>query len=157
VFPPTGRPRWAWCEIWNHLANGGEVDRAAEIIGAITGLGPAQETATTNFAKLALRFLDEIGELGWSWRNAWPGGAVTPWVDRFSTTLRQYNREPVGGRLPTIARIWGAISAGDAAVIVDQENLRTWVWSNGACTELKSTDPIVRIAEAAESAARRDT
>jgi hypothetical protein len=70
-------------------------------------------------------------------------------VDRFSSTLARYSRTANVGSIPTIARIWGAIRNGAAAAIVDQENLRTWVWQEGSCIELTELDPFDRLAHAA--------
>ena len=149
VFAQTGQPRWVWREIWNHLAHGGDADQAATTIGAIAGLGPQEPSTGAPFAQLAAVFLESVGDTGFSWRCAWPGeNFISPWVDRYSGALARYRRTASAGSIPTIARIWGAIHDGAAAVIVDQENLRTWVWQEGTCVELQETDPLDRVAHA---------
>ena len=119
-------------------------------IGDIAGLGPPEPSRGPLFAQLASTFLDLAPVPGFSWRCAWPGGtSVSSWVERYDRTVARYSRTANVGSLPTIARIWGAIRDDEAAVIVDQDNLRTWVWHDGACVELHDSDPLVRIAHAA--------
>ncbi len=153
VFNQQGTPRWVWRGIWNHLASGASFDQAAATIGAIAGLGPTEHAAGTSFAQMAVQFLDQAKSPGWSWRCAWPGdGNVSEWVERYRTPLARYNRTEPTGTLPTIARIWGATRDGEVAVIIDQQNLRTWAWHNGAIVELKDPDPLERITHAARLA-----
>lgn len=150
VFAQTGQPRWVWREIWNHLAVGGDVDQAAITIGAIAGMGPRERSSEATFAQLAAAFLTLVGEGGFSWRCAWSSeNSVPSWVDLYSGPLARYSRTANVGSIPTIARIWGATRNGAAAAIVDQENLRTWVWQTGSCIELTDTDPFDRLAHAA--------
>ena len=112
-------------------------------------MGPPEQPTDATFAQLAAAFLELVGDAGFSWRCAWTGeNSISSWVDRYGSTLTRYGRTASVGSIPTIARIWGATRDGVAAAIVDQENLRTWVWSGGACVELTDTDPFDRIAEA---------
>lgn len=151
VFSQMGSVRWTWREIWNFLAHGGDAREAAVIVGAIAGLGRKEVASGPCFAEVALAFLEAVQEPGWSWRCAWPdSGEVSPWVERYRTSLARCKRRPVGGALPTIARIWGAVRDGEAAVIVDQQNLRTWVWVDGDVRQLSQGDPLERIATAVE-------
>jgi hypothetical protein len=66
VFSPTGDSCWVWRDIWNHLADGGDIDDAAATIGAIAGIGPNEPPTGPQFAELATRFLDRVGGRGWS-------------------------------------------------------------------------------------------
>ena len=153
VFAQTGQARWVWREIWNHLAAGGDVGRAAVTLGAIAGLGPPETATAPRFAQLAAAFLELVGDTGFSWRCAWPGeNSIPAWVDRYSRPLARYGRTASTGSIPSIARVWGAIRGGMAAVIVDQENLRTWVWRDGTCIELHNAEPLDRMVQAARTA-----
>ena len=73
-------------------------------------------------------------------------GAGAEWVTPYRRILARYGKS-VDGRLPTIARIWGAGHADDrtAAVIVDQENLRVWAHIDGTVHELDDSDAFSRI------------
>lgn len=154
VFAQTGQPRWVWREIWEHLAAGGDTGQAAATLGAIAGLGPPEAATGPRFAELAAAFLELADAAGFSWRCAWPSeNSIPAWVDRYSSPLARYSRTASVGSIPIIARIWGATGDGTAVTIVDQENLRTWVWRGGACVELQNADPFDRIAEAARVAA----
>jgi hypothetical protein len=151
VHSQIGSERWAWRGIWNYLTNGGDVDEAARIVGEIAGLGSA-EPARPTFAELAHTFLEAVGNADWSWRCAWSEGYGSPetsWTHRYRPVLRQYYRKSSdGSKLPTIARIWGALHQGDAEVIIDQENLRIWVW-DGAPHELTEGGLADRVHQAA--------
>jgi hypothetical protein len=150
VFAPGNTPRWTWREIWNHLAHGGDADEAAIIIGAIAGLPNGETKASSpGFAQMAVAFLELAKDSTWSWRCAWTDDEVAAWADRFRAPIKHYGRSAPGGRLPTVARIWGAVNAEAAAVIVDQENLRAWVWYDGACEEVTDVpSPLDRITRA---------
>jgi hypothetical protein len=90
----------------------------------------------------------------WSWRCAWADGVEpSPWVERYRGPLKRYNRQAIDNKLPTIARVWGAIrdGEGEAAVIVDQENLRAWAWAGGH-QELVDESPVQRMRVAASIA-----
>ena len=148
VFGQTGEPRWTWREIWNHLAQGGDPEEAATIVGAIAGLGPDGTNSPPVFAQLACAFLEATAQPLWSWRCAW-STSDAPWIERYRAPLRRYSRQPVGNRLPAIPRIWGAVRDDEAAVIVDQENLRTWAWVHDTHQELTDENPIQRMRRAA--------
>ena len=149
VFSQTGSFRWTWRHIWNHLHAGGDLGDAAEIVGALAGLGQHEAPKGATFPELAVAFLETVNGSGWSWRCAWPdNGDVAPWVERFSRQLQRYNRIPVGDSLPTIARIWGALRDGQAAAIVDQDNLRIWTWTDGAVCEVVDGGPLERMEKA---------
>ncbi|HEV2809825.1 MAG TPA: hypothetical protein VGV93_05435 [Acidimicrobiales bacterium] len=151
VFSQTGSVRWTWREIWSFLAHGGDPGEAAVIVGGIAGLGMKEVASGPCFAEVALGFVEAAQERGWSWRCAWPdSGEVSGWIERYKTPLARYKRSSVGAALPTIARIWGAVRDGEAAVIVDQQNLCTWVWVGGEVREVGAGDPLERIATAAE-------
>lgn len=149
VFSQTGAPRWTWREIWNHLAAGHDPADAATTIGTIAGLGPPHPAPTPCFAEMAAAFL-EIAGPEWSWRCAWPCHEdPSHWVNRFAKPLRRYRRTAPGDEIPTIGRIWGAIHNSEAVLIVDQQNLRTWMWINDGSQELANDHPIDRVVEAA--------
>lgn len=151
VFSQTGATRWTWRQIWNHLARGGDAGEAAAIVGAIAGLVQERHAAGPCFAEAAVAFLEAANEPGWSWRCAWPDGVeVSSWVERYRGALTRYSRASAGDVLPTIARIWGAIRDDEAAVILDQENLRAWMWIDGTVKELREGDPVERIRTAAK-------
>lgn len=151
VFAQTGEPRWIWREIWNHLAHGGDPDAAAAIVGAIAGLSTGEARVGPVFADMASAFLDAATEPVWSWRCAWAAedAKPSPWIERYRGPLKRYNRQATDNEIPTIARVWGAIRDGEAAVIVDQENLRTWAWVAGKHQELIDESPIQRMRTAA--------
>ena len=130
VFSQSGSASWTWREIWAYLAHGGNADEAAKVVGAIAGLGMPELSKQPTFAQTAVDLLEASPLSGWSWQCATPGSNdVSQWVERFRVPLRQYGRTPAAvGRLPTIARIWGAVQDGAASLIVDQDNLRTWIW-----------------------------
>jgi hypothetical protein len=144
--------RWAWRGIWNYLANGGDADEAAKIVGEIAGLGSAEPSRPT-FADVAYSFLQAVGDADWSWRCAWSegyGSPETPWAERYRPVLRQYYHKSYDGlKLPTIARIWGALYKGDAEVIIDQQTLRIWVW-DGAPRELTDGGLADKVQQAAK-------
>jgi hypothetical protein len=144
--------RWAWRGIWNYLANGGDPDEAAKIVGEIAGFGPA-EPARPTFPDVAYSFLRAVGEADWSWRCAWSeayGSPETSWTERYRPVLRQYYRKSYdGSKFPTIARIWGAIHHGDAEVIIDQETLRIWAW-DGTPRELTEGGLADKVQQAAK-------
>lgn len=139
LFSPTGSWRWVWRNIWPHLAAGGDIDDAATVLGSIAGLGPPEHTEHPTFAELAAEFLEHVGP-GWSWRCAAGGGDVESWLEPYRPVLRRYGREGHGWRLSTIARIWGAIRNGQAAVIIDQNDLRVWVNEAAGCREIDACD-----------------
>lgn len=150
VLSQTGSERWVWRGICDELAHGLDAGEAAVTVGAIAGLGKPQSAAAPCFAAMAYAFLQTVGEGDWSWRCAWPDDdEVAPWVERYRIPLRRYSRVSAGDALPTIARIWGAVRLGEAAVIIDQVNLRTWVWSNATATEVTDADPFERVAAVA--------
>jgi hypothetical protein len=66
VYSPTGSSCWVWRDIWNHLADGGNIDDAAATIGAIAGIGPNEPPTGPQFADPATQFLDRVGSRGWS-------------------------------------------------------------------------------------------
>jgi hypothetical protein len=147
VFSRTGSPSWTWRGIWEYLAGDGDVDEAAKIVGAIAGLGMPEASKQPNFAQIAVDLLGAAPQSGWSWRSASPdGGAVPEWVDRFRAPLRRYGRTSTAdGGLPAIARIWGAVVDGAAPVIVDQNNLRIWIWDGESVQSLDHLSPSERL------------
>ncbi len=146
VFSQAGSVRWTWRHIWNYLAAGGDVADAAAKLAGVAGLGGPQASTDPTFAEMAVAFLDYVPGQQWSWRCAWTDNAVrSAVVDRFRVPLRRYNRASTGEALPTVARLWGAVGSGEALVIADQQNLRTWVWSSGAPQELMHARPVDRI------------
>jgi hypothetical protein len=148
VLSQSGSPSWTWREIWEYLAHEGSADEASEVVGAMAGLGMREPLKRPTFAQMAVDILEASPPLsGWSWRCASLGGHETSqWVERFRVPLRQYSRTPTAvGRLPTIARIWGAVRDGAASVIVDQENLRTWIWDGEGVQNLDGLLPRQRI------------
>lgn len=151
VFSPTGSTRWVWRGIWNHLAAGGDIDAAADVIGAMAGLGSSDtEGDIPAFASLAARLFHDPGNADLEWRCAWtPESGGASWVDRYSKVLSRYSRSSPLGELPTIARIWGAVRNGEAEMIVDQSNLRVWVGIERRCIEIAEVDPLERMAAAA--------
>ena len=159
MFGPPGRPRWTWRGIWNHLAAQGDVHEAARIVGAIAGLGRPEPPAEATFPQLAAAFLERLGSHRWTWRNAAPDAYTTSeWVERYRTQTKRYARTAPDGKIPPITRIWGAIDeSGEAAVIVDQRNLRVWAWSDNQCIEQTAGDPYRRIADAADIVADTNT
>lgn len=151
VWSQRGSERWTWREIWSHLAHGADPGQAAVTVGAIAGMGRSEPASAPCFAEVALAFLEAANDAGWTWRCAWPGdGEVSPWVEQYGVPLRRYSRTSAPGVLPTIARIWGAIREGEAAVIVDQENLRAWVEADGRLRELQGGDPVQRVVAMAD-------
>ena len=159
VFGPSGRPRWTWRGVWNHLAASGDVHEAARIVGAIAGLGRPEPAPKPTFPQLAAAFLDRLGSHRWTWRNAAPdAGTTSEWVERYRSQTKRYGRTAPDGKIPPITRIWGAIDeSGEAAVIVDQRNLRVWAWSDNQCIEQTAGDPFRRIADAADIVADTNT
>lgn len=153
VFGQLGQPRWVWREVWNHLAAGGDAEEAAATIGAIAGLGVKEIASGPGFAQLAAALHERADAPSISWRCAWPGeNSIPSWVDRYSAVLTRYSRTAPPGSIPTVARIWGAEREGEALAIIDQENLRTWVWSGTSVVELRDSDPLDRIARIADIA-----
>ncbi|MEP1125285.1 MAG: hypothetical protein ABJH68_15480 [Ilumatobacter sp.] len=152
VFSVKGGERWVWRNLWNQLAAGGDIDHAAAALGATAGLGQPTEPTGQSFAEMAAEFLDRIGSHGWSWRCAWFDGKLQPahWVEPFAKPLHRYQHSAAGAALPTIARIWGAVHDDHAPLIIDQDNLRTWVLVDNGCSEVKDPLPIQRIRHAAE-------
>ncbi len=151
VLSQSGSERWVWRDIWNHLAHGGDAGQAAVMIGAVAGLGHPEVAVRRSFAEVASALVEALPGAGWSWRCAWPdGGEVSSWVERYRRPLSRYSRASVRGALPTIARIWGAVRASEAAVIVDQLNLRVWAWSGRTVIEVIEVDPLRRIAASAK-------
>jgi hypothetical protein len=155
VFNQLGGERWVWRALLEQLADGHDPGEAAEIVGRMAGLWPPErpgsdgDKADATFAQLASEFLALVEPGEWHWRNAWLDGNVHDWVDRFKAPLRQYRRTAPLGTLPTIARIWGALSDGEARMIVDQENFRVWVWRDGSVVELAEADRLARIGRGA--------
>ena len=149
VLAQSGSERWVWRGIWNHLANGGDPEQAAAIVGAIAGLPEAERHSGPSFAEMAVTFLSIVADDSWSWRNGWQDDHVPEWVDRYGSVLHRYRRRSTGDVLPTIGRVWGATRHGQAEVIVDQQSLRTWVWDGAQPLEMLAGDPLRRIAEGA--------
>lgn len=153
VLAPTGDERWVWRGIWNHMANGSDPDDAARIIGGIAGLPNNEETGTTHlFPEMAATLLELVAESTWAWQCGWCDGHVAGWIDKYRSPLRQYQRDNNADLVPPLGRIWGAVHNGDAAVIVDQENLRTWAWDGTSPVEISHENPLDRIADAVEIA-----
>lgn len=147
VFSPFGTARWTWRGIWGHLAAGGSAGAAAEVLGAMAGLDPPEPASGSTFADLAVALLEGVGTPGWSWRCAWSDEEAT-WAAPFEAQLRRYQRDSPGGSLPATTRIWGAVLADEAKLIVDQQNLRVWVNDNGRMVEATDPDPMDRMASA---------
>ena len=151
VFSHLGEDRWVWSGIWSHLANGGDIDQAALELGAMAGLGEPTESPGTGLADLATRFLDTVHDPAWTWRCAWAEGDLRSWVRDFQPSLRSYAHEGKDGSIPTIGRVWGAVRDGQAAVIVDQHNLRVWALIGGKPRKIEHDDPMQRIVNAAQA------
>jgi hypothetical protein len=155
VFSQTGTDRWVWRNIWNHLGAGGDLGEAADVVGAIAGLGKHEPVAGPTFPEMAVAFLEAVDQPGWSWRCAWTAsGDVAPWVERYQQVLIRYNRTAIDDQLPTIARIWGAVRNGEAAAIVDQDTKRVWTWLEGDVREVVDGGSLERITTVATLSSR---
>lgn len=153
IYAQTGHERWYWGNLWHHLHGGGELDQAVNDIGAGAGLGIAEALPTASFPQLALEVLNSA-TTALAWRCAWdPAYGPAGWLDSFPSIFGRYSRTAPDGRIPTVARLWAAVDPeGAPRVIIDHENLRTWVDAGGR-QEIRHEDPVKRAQLAAATVA----